>query len=145
TPGDNKQTPINIKKQLDKYCKPESNVTLSMGSKGAAVTPSPRKPRVTKKTAKSASPAVSNVGTGTSGTVSVRGRGRGRPRKTPVNVNVKVDNDLNELDALEAPSKKIRVEVGISRMFGIQVPLSPLSFGNTNKENTIPGVNGIHK
>lgn len=118
-----------------------------MGPKGAAVSFSPRNPRVTKKTAKSAVPAVSGVGTGTSGTGTGagHGRGRGRPRKTPVKVNVKVDDDLKEPDALEPLSKKIRVEGDISRMFGIEVPLSPLSFGDANKENAIPGVNGIHK
>ena len=118
-----------------------------MGPKGAAVSFSPRNPRVTKKTSKSAVPAVSGVGTGTSGTGTGagHGRGRGRPRKTPVKVNVKVDDDLKEPDALEPLSKKIRVEGDISRMFGIEVPLSPLSFGDANKENAIPGVNGIHK
>lgn len=118
-----------------------------MGPEGAAVSPSPRNPRVTKTTAKSAIPAVSGVGTGTSGTEpgAGRGRGRGRPRKTPVNVNVKMDDDLKEPDALEPLSKKIRVEEDVSRMFGIEVPLSPLSFGGANKENVIPGVNGIHK
>lgn len=112
--------------------------------KGAAVSPSPRNPRVTKKTAKSAIPANSGVVTGTSGTSTGagRGRGRGRPRKTPMNVNVKVDDDIKEPDALEPLSKRIMVEEDISRMFGIEVPLSPLSFGDANKENAIPGVKG---
>lgn len=111
-----------------------------MGPKGAAITPSPRNPRAMKKTANPASPAVSNVGTGTPGPASVRGRGRGRgrPRKTPL--NVKVDNDLKDLDSLEPPSKKMRVEEEISSMFGIQVPLSPLPFGGANKENASPGI-----
>ena len=116
-----------------------------MGPKGAAITPSPRNPRATKNTAKPASLAVSSIGTGTPGPVSVRGRGRGRgrPRKTPL--NVKVDNDVKDLDSLEPPSKKMRVEEEKSSMFGIQVPLSPLTFGDTNKENVGPGGNGIHK
>lgn len=58
---------------------------------------------------------------------------------------MKVDDDLKEPDTLEPPSNKMRVEEDISRMFGIQVPLSPLSFGDANKENAIPGVDGIHK
>lgn len=98
-------------------------MTFSMGPKSGSATPSPRKPRTTKKTGVDEEITVPPGAFGGGGA-----RGRGRPRKTVGNMSTSTSKEAN---VVEPASKKIKTEDGPSPApspapaFEIQIPASP--------------------